>query len=486
MAGVPQGPGTSCADGPCRACCNEFGSSCFNLQEQRCLATRGTVLPVETCAYCGVCNVAVDCEPPAMCRLINNEVTETECPTYMVLAAAINGQRISPPTATILASPGDMITAEIFLRCWSQGDHPPGDLHVLRAYQATLSAASFFNEVTGSIKPKNFDQITDPMQRCPRDALVPQPPANPMAAFMDTNHPEFIFAGCGTFGSVDTRRCGYRFGNAIAPGCPSPATFCPEPPNAPKYAGTVILNASNDARGEFNICLDDRDVSDTHPGPDLSFLSRQLQPGEAGSDHIVPLHFECLKVTVVPSTCAQISSSDPPDGSIDARQSRNLDGSNPTGIQQLDLTFRFDQGCDVSDIEHSGFSVSTEPPGMAPTVVDLDMVDSDTIRVRLSDPIPPNKWTRISYDDGDAVTDTCIGYLSGDVNGDQMADSDDVNRLVQCLNGGGCEPHQRNIDRSTGPHAFNPQDLVRELDVLNGANSLGPQEGMMLPASPCS
>ncbi len=117
----------------------------------------------------------------------------------------------------------------------------------------------------------------------------------------------------------------------------------------------------------------------------------------------------------------------------------------------------------------TSFAVTTVPATTAPTVATV-AVDSvaNTATVILSDTIPPGHWTCIIH--LASRVRWCMGYLPGDVNSDRLVAVGDINRLIDCLNNAAvpaCHGWQTDIDRSSVP--FSP-DILREIDLLNGAS----------------
>jgi len=71
--------------------------------------------------------------------------------------------------------------------------------------------------------------------------------------------------------------------------------------------------------------------------------------------------------------------------------------------------------------------------------------------------------------------------LPGDVNRDYSADIVDVERYLSFLAGEGREldyPYSCDIDRSG---ACNPADLLRLIDLMNGAGEFAPALGSVMP-----
>ena len=95
-----------------------------------------------------------------------------QAPTMSLEAVAIDGKSLGDgPKAQLDASPGDIITAEIYIRDWS----PNGEL--LSGYQVALLPISFASGRRGSIEPVQYA------------ALQKTGAENPDNFFIDDNHP---------------------------------------------------------------------------------------------------------------------------------------------------------------------------------------------------------------------------------------------------------------------------------------------------------
>lgn len=180
----------------------------------------------------------------------------------------------------------------------------------------------------------------------------------------------------------------------------------------------------------------------------------------------------------VPDECEQpisIVSSNPPDGAIDARQPSNIDGTNPTGWQTVDLTF---DGV-VVNVLPGDFAVTQEGGvGPAPTVLGTVPLSDFEIRVILSESVEPLARTSIHHDP--SATSVQLGYLPGDVNGDGTTAPVDILSLIDSLNGVGVPRAiwSTDIDRSG---VAQPADILRLIDLLNGAEAFEIYNGASLP-----
>ncbi|MCH8253021.1 MAG: hypothetical protein IID36_11265 [Planctomycetes bacterium] len=180
----------------------------------------------------------------------------------------------------------------------------------------------------------------------------------------------------------------------------------------------------------------------------------------------------------IPDECESLSivSSDPPNGAIDARQTSNPDGSAPDGWDSIDIAF----SGDTADLTVADFTV-TVSDGTAPVIVDL-ISDGDTVTLVFDSVIPVGAWTSIGHTA--SSTSTAMAYLPADVNGDCFSSANDVLTLIDALNGAidPLEEWSSDIDRSG---ATNPADVLRTLDLLNGAQVYDEWAGVGLCPDGC-
>ncbi|MCH7870800.1 MAG: hypothetical protein IID33_03785 [Planctomycetes bacterium] len=95
------------------------------------------------------------------------------------------------------------------------------------------------------------------------------------------------------------------------------------------------------------------------------------------------------------------------------------------------------------------------------------------VTVSLTGPMREQSWNCITFNEtGDGV---CLGIMPGDVNSDARSQSfggvelNDISALEECLNNPGtCTLFQCDINRSG---ACQPQDLLREIDLLVGVGA---------------
>ncbi|MGB2985614.1 MAG: trypsin-like peptidase domain-containing protein [Phycisphaerae bacterium] len=172
-----------------------------------------------------------------------------------------------------------------------------------------------------------------------------------------------------------------------------------------------------------------------------------------------------------------IVSTDPPNCAIDARQPSDSDGSDPDGWRQIEITF----DCTTASLPDLDFTARVEPGG---TPVDVVAAISGTYTVTVAlDPPPdtivePGVWTCFTYHG----QDRCLGYLPADVNWSRTSDASDVLSVIDCLNEvAPCEMWQCDADRSD---LCAPADILRVIDLLNGADAYDPWLEKSLPDCP--
>lgn len=181
--------------------------------------------------------------------------------------------------------------------------------------------------------------------------------------------------------------------------------------------------------------------------------------------------FAALSAVLNPSI--GIVSSQAPNRSIDARQPFAVDGTNPDGWDSIDLTF----DGDATGLTLTDFTVTTDPERVAPNIINVFAV-GDTVALEFDAAIPVEAWTIITHNDSN--TSTRIGFLPGDVDGDGTSTVQDIDRLLDAINGVG-DPLPiwcTDINRSG---TTTPQDILREIDLLNGAGEFPPFLNASLP-----
>jgi hypothetical protein len=182
-----------------------------------------------------------------------------------------------------------------------------------------------------------------------------------------------------------------------------------------------------------------------------------------------------------PCDVCEIVSASPPNCAIDARQNSEPDGSVPGGWAALEITF----SCSGPSLAPEDFTVELAPGGeTAPVITAVDpTADPNTVALTLDGSIPTSQWTCFTHNA--SGTQTCLGYLPADVNSDRTSSAVDILAVIDNLNGQIDPPFelwQCDSDRSD---VCGPSDILRVIDLLNGADeyeiwlnrSLGPCPG---------
>ncbi|RME37018.1 MAG: hypothetical protein D6788_10385 [Planctomycetota bacterium] len=303
-------------------------------------------------------------------------------PTMSLEAVSINGIPLSAPTSSLVAAPGDVLTAKIFVRDFS----PNGER--LRAYQATLDWSSFESGEQGKILPKDYDATTARSKE------------NPENAFIDTKDPDFVYDGRASLAVVDTISFGYRYLGVLVNH--EDARPC-EVPGKKYVCGTINLKVSDDAKGTFTIKLD--------RSPKATVLRNDV------NQQIVPFDLEDLTVTVDASgRLVRIVSSDPPDRAIVA-------GKNARHT----VTITFNDALDAI----SPADLKVEDGTSTPPRIRRVTQSGNTVTVTLEPPMKPGRWTTIVH--VPSAIPVRFGCVPGDVDGSGFTDARDVIALVQAL-----------------------------------------------------
>lgn len=215
-----------------------------------------------------------------------------QVPTMSLEATAINGHPVgNQPTSRIAVFPGDIITAEIYIRDWS----PDGES--LSGYQASLLPVSFASGTRGFIEPVQYE------------ALQKTGAENPNNSFVDDDHPRYVHRGLKTLSLPDTRSEGYRWFSVVlqqgtAPRCAQDGEKF--------YGATIKYEVSTNAHGTFSLELNSH--------PDYSGLRN------ADASPILPVNFEALTVKVLADPAQVIKGLNRAGNMVDAQVDVNRDG----------------------------------------------------------------------------------------------------------------------------------------------------------------
>jgi hypothetical protein len=102
--------------------------------------------------------------------------------------------------------------------------------------------------------------------------------------------------------------------------------------------------------------------------------------------------------------------------------------------------------------------------------------------LNLQGPIHPGNWTCFRLGPEGAGQQACLGYLPGDVGADRVSEAADIQALIDHLNGAvpipvpSCDA-DRNGECSV-------RDILRVIDLLNGAGAFDPWLDESLPLCP--
>ncbi|MGB0717203.1 MAG: hypothetical protein ACPGXK_15095, partial [Phycisphaerae bacterium] len=167
----------------------------------------------------------------------------------------------------------------------------------------------------------------------------------------------------------------------------------------------------------------------------------------------------------VPDECeACILFSDPPHEAVDARQPSEPAGTMTAGWRSVDLSTL--ESCPaLAGVSPSSF-ITESTNATAPPVVGI-FAFFDTVILSLAEAIPPGSWTTITLTDGPASVR--LGFLPGDTNGDRTSDGNDIRQLIDWLDGP-APPTPEKYDMNRNGQ-LEPEDLLRLIDLLNGADA---------------
>lgn len=180
-----------------------------------------------------------------------------------------------------------------------------------------------------------------------------------------------------------------------------------------------------------------------------------------------------------------IVSSQPQDGSIDARQPIDTGTLQAQGWEQVEVTF--DGPADALTPAKFGLAEVCVPGNcdeVTPGVVDVTAM-GNTATVTFDRPIDPFAWTVLTYVDGDESDVVRLGFLPADADASRSANANDIVQVVDYVNetfgGGSPAAHQSDIDRSG---AVTANDITVLIDLLNGAGVFDPCLEQTLPDLP--
>lgn len=185
-------------------------------------------------------------------------------------------------------------------------------------------------------------------------------------------------------------------------------------------------------------------------------------------------------ISCTPDPCSPIMivGSNPPSKAIDARQPHDIASAMPAqGFTDIDVTF----DGDASMLTTADFTI-TQSGGDAtpPALAGVTSLSPMVVRLTFVTPIDPLAWTVIQHTQ--SGSQTCIGFLPGDVSGNGLVETADVSVLSGDLNTPVLPIHAVDTDRSSAATA---EDILQLMNLLNGGGVFSPVLGVSLPASPC-
>jgi hypothetical protein len=395
--------------------------------------------------------------------------TDRQCDTAPYAFNGVCGGDITP-TNNVTARVGDIMVAEVFVSDW------PTEGQRARTWQATLDMDSFFNGAGGAVVPIGWDRPPEVIS-CLVGLCWPEWPvcyangrycAGPgqspeQSAIIDPFRSAYIFSGKQEISAIDFAQ--YRFGSTLLDPPQSPVYAPP-----PKYAATLALEVRPHSHGTFTISLLEFDQ-----GVRVSYVL------DESNEYFVPVVLEPLRIDTGAFCDPHVRYTSPPNCAIDARQPSNPNGTGQAGWDSMELTFDL-PGFPLPP--PTAFSVDQVPLGQfeTPPSIESMTVNGDKATLHFNRKISLKAWTCVSY-----ACDSqrfCIGHLPGDVNSDRMSSAVDILKLIDNLHGQVQPPyvmHQCDIDRS-GICA--PADILRVIDLLNGADVYDPWLGQTIPPCP--
>ncbi|MGB0716139.1 MAG: hypothetical protein ACPGXK_09690 [Phycisphaerae bacterium] len=351
---------------------------------------------------------------------------------------SINGDTSGLPSADVEASVGDIVEIEVYLEGFSPD--------ILGGYQIVVNTGD-----GGGVPLEPAQTACASNTDCPNSAQCGNDGfcACVEAFQIDDSRSDWVFFNrvtidSGSCSSADT----VAFGSLIfgAGVIDSGATF---------YLGSFSLQIPEGAGGTYTLAFD---LDEALPTTLLDSVGSAL-----GVDASATLS---ISTGDVPTCTNDIVVSEPANCEVDASQPHDVDDANATvGLQTYRITIN--DGCEPTlgefTVTQLPFSILNPFP---PTIDSITLVEGSTYDFALSGIINTGLYTCIGLISNPAER-TCIGYLPGDVNKSAVADGEDIRAWIDAIEG--TEPRPAwatdlNRDGETGP-----EDLLRELDLLNGA-----------------
>jgi hypothetical protein len=227
-------------------------------------------------AALGVSDAIAQC-PPVECA---------SAPCVTLQAVVVNGQPILPTNCPFVRS-GDLIRADLFVSGWGEA-LPAG---VRGCEFALFTGPGAASGSSGTILPVGWDSPIVPIYcMSDGDCTTEYPTCNHLnfcvgpdhdpeiGAFIDTSHPEFLFAGhLGIYEYSVQILARYRFLGLLI------ESIGIQDDLTPKYTGSLMLRVSEDASGVFEFPFD----SDPDPAWSASYFADPApKPNIAAADWV--------------------------------------------------------------------------------------------------------------------------------------------------------------------------------------------------------
>lgn len=365
------------------------------------------------------------------------------------------------PVSSLSVAPNDRIVADVFARDWSgAGDR-------VRAYQLIVPD-SFPGSIRGDVSIYEGPRFCTNNASCGDlgpstcvGGVCTNVDARAGAVAVTSTRVDYVFFALSWFGILDLSSTNeVRFGFTLVSSADA-VTYL----GSPAYLGTVVFKVGPQMCGNATISL--------LPPPDSALFNTNEQS-------ILPLDLPGLTLIGPDASrcsCDDVVDSDPPDCTIDARQTVNPDGTGAVTVNSIRLRMDCPDATSIActnALDCSDILMVREfrPGGVAPAVTSIvvDPADRSWVTVNFSRALAAKKWTCTVYTSG---TQTCLGLLAGDVDQDSLSKKEtDLAALVNCMKQPGtCTLRECDTDR-TG--ACTPADLLRVSDILAGGGAYAP------------
>ncbi len=174
---------------------------------------------------------------------------------------------------------------------------------------------------------------------------------------------------------------------------------------------------------------------------------------------------------------------DPPDGIIDARQPHSsVSAAERQGIDTI--VVQAPAGAQYASCWRMCHTAGVDAASEVTSVI---TDGNGRLTLHLDRPLPPGATSKLVYlaSSGSANVGSFVAH-PGNVNGDEQANAADIETMIDCCLNGLCDPggipaerlYRCDIDRSG---RITPADLLREIDVLNGADPFDTWLHTLLP-----